>query len=481
MLVIVLICIIFSPCNVFSSTSLSINTTDVSPFPHYWENCIGSGHALLTLRQDWRDQLKQAHQDIGFNFVRFHGLLDDDMSTCMGPGSYSYFNIDSSFDYLISVGVKPLVELSFMPEALASGNDTVFHYKGNTTPPKNFQDWYNLIGALAKHLVERYGEQEVDSWYFEVWNEPDIAFWSGTQTQYFQLYSYTARALKSVSTGIRVGGPVSAIVGDGWIPDFIGYCKSTATPIDFISTHSYGGTATNYGDVTALVKVFTEAKDYADSISVPLIISEYGNSYEANSFVLDEAATAAFVIAIIDKMASVLPEVFSYWTFSDIFEEQGFQTVNQTFYGGFGLQNVNGIPKPAYRAFELLHKSGATKANYKITSDDNCNNTFGIIPLLDTFSSSIMLFLYNHSPGGSSITDCYIDIIIGPLHNPKHSGSLATVTRIDNQFANPKGEWIKQGMPQYPNLVQIQAMFKASQLNPSPLDQYSVDPSSFTK
>src|SRR5690606_19757538 len=109
------------------------------------------------------------------------------MSTYLGNGTspdYSFFNIDSIFDFLLSIHMKPLVELSFMPEMLASGTSTIMHYKGNTTPPKSLSEWSNLIVALAQHLVDRYGAQEVRTWMFEVWNEPNLDFWTGTQAQY---------------------------------------------------------------------------------------------------------------------------------------------------------------------------------------------------------------------------------------------------------------------------------------------------------
>src|SRR5581483_3077859 len=133
------------------------------PFPHFWEHTIGSGHATLALRADWQAQLKRCHQELGMQRVRFHGLLNDDMGMLVCKKEkliYSFFNADQICDYLLSIGMKPFVELSMMPEALASGSTTVFHYRGNITPPQDFKEWGKLIGRLARHWVQRYGIEE---------------------------------------------------------------------------------------------------------------------------------------------------------------------------------------------------------------------------------------------------------------------------------------------------------------------------------
>ena len=194
-----------------------------SPFPHFWELCVGSCHAVMGLRSDWREQLEKAHRDLGFRYVRFHGLLDDDMSVCMrdsavfsgdGKGGlrYCFFNIDSLFDFLLTIGMKPFIELGFMPSVLASGTTTCFHYRANVTPPAHYEEWGGLIKALTQHLVDRYGLEEVRTWFFEVWNEPNLKyFWAGSQQEYFSLYEHAVRAIKSVDGQLRVGGPATSI------------------------------------------------------------------------------------------------------------------------------------------------------------------------------------------------------------------------------------------------------------------------------
>src|SRR5665213_2809690 len=216
-------------------------TGTTTPITHFWEHTVGSGHATLALRADWQAQLRRAHDELGFRHVRFHGLLCDDVGTLISEGDtlfYSFFNADQIFDFLLSIGMKPFVELGFMPTTLASGGQTVFHYCANVSPPKDYARWAMLIRKLVAHWVERYGLAEVREWFFEVWNEPNLdAFGSGKQDDYFKLYRYTVEAIKSVDSALRVGGPATA--ANAWIDDFIAFCANSQLPADFISTHHY--------------------------------------------------------------------------------------------------------------------------------------------------------------------------------------------------------------------------------------------------
>ena len=209
----------------------------------YWTKCVGSCHAATALREDWRRQLRQCREEFGFEYVRFHGLLDDDMSVCLknekGELEYSFFNVDSIFDFLLEIGMKPFIELSFMPEVLASGRVTVFHYRGNITPPEDYADWADLDRGACPALgrpVRRGGSPPMVLRGLER-AEPVDFFWSGTMEDYFKLYEYAARAVKKVDSRLKVGGPSTAI--DAWIPEFKAYCEKNSVPLDFISTHHY--------------------------------------------------------------------------------------------------------------------------------------------------------------------------------------------------------------------------------------------------
>jgi len=171
---------------------------------------VGAGRANEGLRADWQLQLATVQKEIGFKYLRFHGLLSDDMGVytedSKGNPSYNFQYIDQLYDAMLALNIRPFVELSFMPNKLASGTSTVFWWKGNNTPPKDMEKWNGLIKALIEHWRERYGDAEIAQWYYEVWNEPDLSyFWSGTHEQYFDLYRNTAKTIKSVCPACRVG------------------------------------------------------------------------------------------------------------------------------------------------------------------------------------------------------------------------------------------------------------------------------------
>src|SRR5476651_1258637 len=170
--------------------------------------CVGAGRANEGLRADWQRQLQEVKKELGFRYIRFHGLLSDDMGVYRedkaGNAIYNWQYIDELYDFLLSIHVRPFVEFGFMPKALASGERTVFWWKANVSPPKDYDKWGALITALVQHWTERYGEAELKQWYFEVWNEPNLQyFWAGTQADYFHLYQATVGAVKSVSKNYR--------------------------------------------------------------------------------------------------------------------------------------------------------------------------------------------------------------------------------------------------------------------------------------
>src|SRR5271163_2259752 len=216
-----------------------------TPFPHFWEKMFGSGRAALTLRESYRDDLRAVKQITGFEYVRFHAILHDELGVYNedehGNPVYNFAYVDQIYDGLLKNGVRPFVEISFMPKKLAFNPDALhpFWYKQNVSPPKSMELWDGLMTHFAQHLVDRYGIDEVSQWYFEVWNEPNIDFWNGIprQRSYFELYVHTARDLKGVSSRLRVGGPATAAAS--WISDFLKFTAENHTPVDFVSTHGY--------------------------------------------------------------------------------------------------------------------------------------------------------------------------------------------------------------------------------------------------
>lgn len=437
----------------------------------YWTKCVGSCHAAMALREDWRKQLRKCREELGFEYVRFHGLLNDDMSVCLkqddGSIEYSFFNVDSIFDFLLDIGMKPFIELSFMPSALASGSKTVFHYKGNITPPKSYDAWADLIGALVSHLVERYGVEEVRKWFFEVWNEPNLdMFWAGTMQEYFLLYQSTAVAIKKVDNELKVGGPATAI--DAWIPELKEFCKQQGVPLDFISTHHYP-TDSAFGlglDMEAQmarsqrgILTIRAKKAIEEASPLPVYYTEWNNSPSPRDPYHDTPYNAAFIVkTLMDNMELPL-SCYSFWTFSDIFEESGLNSV--PFHGGFGLLNIHGIPKPSYRAFQLLSKLDGERVEVAINEGSDTVDCFAF-----RNKEELNILISNYQVPLSPIKAERINIVVNGAKNVQ----AAFLERIDESHANPEKAWVDMGRPKYLNREQIQALMKASELVKEPID-----------
>jgi xylan 1,4-beta-xylosidase len=209
-----------------------------------WQDCVGAGRVAEGLRESGRRQLEECRGEIGFKYIRMHGLLQDELGVysedAKGNLHYNWQYIDDVYDFLLSIGMKPFVEIGFMPGALASGDGQIFWWKARVTPPNDYVKWDKLVSALVAHWIERYGEKEVAAWRFEIWNEPNYpGFWHpGThvtpQDAYFELYAHTARAVKSVSMNYAVGGPAGA--GPVWTKEIIEFCQANNLPIDFSAT-----------------------------------------------------------------------------------------------------------------------------------------------------------------------------------------------------------------------------------------------------
>ncbi len=458
-------------------------------YPHYWEKCVGSCHAATLLREDVRKQIRRAHEEIGFEYIRFHGLLNDDMSVVIAPmmpfeePQISFFNIDCVFDFLLEIGMKPFVELGFMPEAYASGASTCFHYKGNVTMPKEDEKWQWLIKELAQHLVDRYGLEEIQSWFFEVWNEPNLRFFfDGTMEDYFHLYEITARAVKEVNDSLKVGGPATS--NNMWIPELKKFCHENNVPLDFISTHHYpsddplsragmngpgtkgrgmdenvirqamemgpekfkemmqqviGGENNNPRDI--LAQLTKKAKEEAGEL--PLYYTEWNAGHFDTNY-------AAAAITQIFAYNEGLVEGYSYWCISDIFEELGLHGL--PFNNEFGLVNVYGIRKPSYRLFEALHQAGTKRL--EVSGDQH--RTAEVMALSD--DKEIMVFAYNHDIEERDIEAQDMEITV--------SGKYTSVQKavIDAGHCNPLAVWEAQGKPAYPTKDQLAEMEEASRL-----------------
>ncbi|MEO7560100.1 MAG: hypothetical protein ABIT23_07605 [Nitrosospira sp.] len=435
------------------------------PLTHSWEHTVGSGRALLAMRADWRAQLMRAHKELGFRHVRFHGLLDDDMGTliCQNRKSlYSFFNTDQINDYLLSIGMKPFVELSFMPAMLASGDSTVFQYRANITPPRNYRQWGKLIDRLVRHWIARYGIDEIGKWYFEVWNEPNLkAFWTGGKKGYYELYHTTVETIKNIDSTLRVGGPSSA--QNAWIPEFLDYCAKHKLPADFVSTHYYPTDAFGKIGADTLTQLEHAPRDImkeqarianAQAHGLPLYYTEWNVSSNPRDPLHDQSFAAAFAANI---ALSVDPFVagYSFWTFTDIFDENYFPSV--PFHGGFGLLNLHGIPKPIYRVFQLLHGLGD-----KLYQVEGSHDTVTL--WVSRGEEVVTLFLTNYAMPRHEICTVSVHVQLAGVPRPLS----AHVIRIDEDHVNPERVWREMGKPEYLNHHDVETLQAASALNPEP-------------
>lgn len=438
-----------------------------TPLKHVWNHTVGSGRAVLALRADWRSQMTRTRAELGVRHVRFHGLLCDEMATFLieqGKEVYSFANIDNIFDFLLSIGMRPFVELSFMPRAIASGDKTVFSYQANVTPPNNWRKWSGLITRLIKHWIQRYGITEVRKWYFEVWNEPNLtAFWTGSQDDYFKLYRYTVNAIKGVDDKLRVGGPASA--DDEWIDDFVTFCEQKKLPADFISTHHYPTDALGKpGDDTeqeladahrGILRERTQRTSRAAN-GKPLCYTEWNSSSNPFFHLHDEPYAAAFLMKNMLDVADLV-ECYSWWTFSDIFEENYFSSI--PFHGGFGLQTIHGIAKPTWNAMKILNNVGN-----KALRIDGAHNTVNAWAVRDG-ADRLTLLLTNHAFPKHPIREETVEFTL--LHSRKPL--KVDIERVDAGHANPKAAWEKMGSPEYPDAKQLATLHEASQLQREPL------------
>jgi xylan 1,4-beta-xylosidase len=435
-----------------------------TPFPHFWEQMFGSGHAILSLREPYRDDLRAVKKVTDFRWVRFHGILDDEVGFYTrdqhGNPVYNIAYVDQIYDGLLQNGVRPLVELSFMPTQLAFNplDLHVFWYHPNVSPPRSSEEWDDMITHFARHLVDRYGIDEVSQWYFEVWNEPNIDFWGGVprQDSYFYLYDHTARALKAVSPRLRVGGPASAAAS--WIPEFLQHISDNHTPIDFVSTHGYADdTVENLFHskeeipmddrvCRAVAKVRGEIRS-SPTPNLPLLWTEWNVEGQ------DQSRDTIFVgpaLANTIRECDGKVDEMSFWTFSDVFEEGG--PIPQPFAGQFGLRAKGGINKPSYYAFELLHHLG----DQRLPVDS--------INVIATGSSdgSLVVAAWNLVDPGQHGNPIQLDLSFRGLP----ASATVNLQTIDDNHGNVLPRYAAMGSPLDPTPAQVRQLNQETALPP---------------
>lgn len=499
------------------------------PNKKHWQFCVGSGHALLALRTDYTRQLKFIHDTLGIRYVRFHGIFDDDMSTVNtlavqmpvpGAERFREFNFRAcgiAYDNVLSAGMKPFVELSFMPRELAEDPEKTgsFYYRPIDCMPKDLTAWRDYIQRFIRFLEHRYGEAEVRTWYFEVWNEPDLnpVFFQGIRDDYFRLYEATARAIKEVDPYLSVGGPATS--GSKWVKSFRNFCEEKNVPLDFISTHQYAGDplggVEDQGDPNedgdelmkglaggeegyrrflesmagalqelpdgtfldgfrAMMPDKSETTDIPNDVFIrnsaivrqqagtyPLFYTEWNENAGFSSWTNDTRKVAAYdVKTALDVAENV--DGSSIWCFSDIFEE--LHPFVQPFHGGFGMLSQDGIPKPVYYALRMLAQTGCERIDLgpKATKGE-----IGIAAFRDGAEVQVLLFrqkMKNDEAAEKIPVKVRVDFPRKPV--------LVTAERVDADHGNPLRIWQEMGARDDLNQKEIREIIEKSKVVPEP-------------
>jgi xylan 1,4-beta-xylosidase len=438
------------------------------PLTHIWEECVGSDRAAMTLRESWRNDLQRWKNEVGVKRVRFHGIFLDEMGVYAptilsgGKTKYNFQRVDQVYDGLLDRGVRPFVELSFMPKALATGKPGVFFYGMNVTPPKSNEGWADLVKTFAAHLIDRYGINEVKDWPFEVWNEPNLGtFWEGTKQQYFDMYKASAVALKSLDRRIQVGGPSTA--SGEWLTEFANYCTQNNAPVDFFTTHIYAGDDQSHlfgkdaprisqNDVIPRVIERTRREiDAAGHAGKPLWITEWSS---------DSPAMIAHVIT------NCLPfcQGMSQWALSAEFEELGIPDfILKEGDTGWGMMAA-GIAKPSFNTYKLMRALG----------DERLAAEGPVLASRSARSVSALVWNLAEAKQPSGIPGmAHTRTVSGEAKRLEleflgaRPGQRVQVRYVDQERGSPMPAWRAMGSPQYPRREQLEALRKAADV-PAP-------------
>ena len=439
-----------------------------TPFPHFWEQMFGSGRAILSLRESYRNDLRAVRQATDFRYVRFHGILNDEIGVYNedehGNPLYNFSYVDEIYDGLLENGVRPVVEIGFMPKKLAFNPDALhpFWYKPNVSPPKSRERWDALITNLAQHLVDRYGVDEVSQWYFEVWNEPNIDFWNGIprQKSYFELYDHTARDLKGVSPRLRVGGPATAAAA--WVDDFLKHAAEDHVPVDFVSTHGYAddtvedlfGTNEDVPMDDRVCRAVAKVRSQIAASAMPKLALLWT---EWNVQGMNDMRDTTFVgpaLANTIRECDGLVDEMSFWTFSDVFEEQG--PIREPL-GHFGLI-AKGIKKASFYDLSLLHKLGDERI---------ANSASNVLVTRRKEDGALAVAVWNLVDPDTMGTAKNVRLIFNGIR----SNAEVSVSRVDDEHGNMLAAYRAMGSPRYPTLDQIRKLNTETKL-PPPIQEH---------
>lgn len=443
-----------------------VKISDEVRFNNKADHCVGTGRMDLALHKEYYDQLKIVQDEIGFSYIRGHGLFSRDMAIYRKnrwtkEDEYCFTYLDMVMDYYKSLHIRPILELGFMPEDLASSGETTFYWKGNITPPNDYGKWAELIKATLKHLIERYSLEEVRLWPIEVWNEPNLtSFWKdGNMEEYFKLYSVSVGAIKEVDNQLRVGGPAICGVDDErWLKAFLEYVRDNSLPLDFVTRHHYTSYVPkwegHYGYIDLhepeeAFKLLERSRDIVDSFpefkNLEIFVTEFNTSYVPNAPIHDTVLNAAYVAHMLSKMGDK-HESYSYWTFGDVFEEMG--VAFTPFSGGFGLVANGLIKKPTYWTFAFYKKLKGRcilRSEEAIVTVEENGEIRGLLWNLDK---------YNEKKDGK------VSIKINEVSNGEY---FMLEKKVNETNANPLKTWHEMGEPANPTTEQLEIMRKVAE------------------
>jgi len=436
----------------------------LAPLRRPWKNGIAVGRAYDLTRADVLDHLSWLQREVGFRTCRFHAVFHDDMAIVQrrrdGTLVYQWHHLDKIYDSLLALGLKPFVELNPMPAAIASGPDTMFYYKMNITPPREWSEWQDLVRAFTAHCVERYGLAEVRSWHFEVWNEPNLSgFWSGTKEEYLEIYAHAARAVKSVDSELKIGGPASSKAY--WLEDLIDYCQRENVPLDFISTHLYpqdefveftDRAASNHAVGMFFQDIVLAAKQTVSNSQMPHLPIHWTEwntqlatcaedvTWGENRYV-DSINGGSFVVRQMIELDEAA-DTFTFWVASDIFEEGPIPS--SPFSHTYGLLTVDGIPKATANAFRFLERLRGPRLG--LTLSDPPPFCGGVATLED---EAIHLLLWNDAPPEISAPTAWSDTLRFQLPTASNTAGawLATIHHVKAGAGSAFETWEAIGRP----------------------------------
>jgi xylan 1,4-beta-xylosidase len=467
--------------------------TVVRPWNRFYEKTVASDHAHTVLctayGRNIQNALRKAHAQAGFQYVRFHALFDDDNAVYSedpaGGPLYDWSSIDAIEDAILAAGMRPLVEVSFTPAALASDPTATLtqlwynYHSPNISPPTgaagDWGKWTALMTAFVTHLEERYTAAEVRAWYFEIWNEPSWMYSLGDNA-YFELYKHTVAGLVAADPQIKVGGPAgSAGESAGLIQQLVAGATNTATKLDFLTYHRYGDD--NNGPVADVAGAIAFHDSLMTTVAGtaftgPVFNDEFGPSYKPD-ISRDNEVGASYIAKTITLLGSdtttAPPASYGYWAISDLYEE--IPTGNATAYrpGNFGLL-LKGDPKiaesydvakPAFNAFRLLHMMGDKQL---AVSGGATGDGVGAAATTTTDGTGVQVLAYNHVTGGAA--DATQSTVVSmTLNNLPFTGQILIRHYIvDSAHANSYRAWVALGSPPNPTQAQWITLRDAAEL-----------------